>query len=132
MKGIAGTITRGLPTGARLACVDNTGARIVEIISVKSIKGTHRRYPAAGVGDLVVVTVKKGRPEMKRLVTHAVIVRQKRPYRRADGMRVQFEDNAAVIVTPQGDTKGSDIKGPVAREAADRWPRIAAAASTIV
>lgn len=132
MKGIAGNITRGLPTGAHLDCVDNTGARIVEIISVKGMKGVHRRYPAAGVGDLVVVTVKKGRPEMKRQVTYAVIVRQRRPYRRADGMRVQFDDNAAVIVTLQGDTKGSAIKGPVAREAADRWPRIAAAASTIV
>lgn len=132
MKGIAGNITRGLPTGAHLDCVDNTGARVVEIISVKGIKGIHRRYPTAGVGDLVVVTVKKGRPEMKRQVTYAVIVRQRRPYRRADGMRVQFDDNAAVIVTLQGDTKGSAIKGPVAREAADRWPRIAAAASTIV
>ena len=132
MKGIAGNITRGLPTGAHLDCVDNTGARVVEIISVKGIKGIHRRYPTAGVGDLVVVTVKKGRPEMKRQVTYAVIVRQRRPYRRADGMRVQFDDNAAAIVTLQGDTKGSAIKGPVAREAADRWPRIAAAASTIV
>jgi large subunit ribosomal protein L14 len=132
MKGIAGNITRGLPTGARLECVDNTGARVVEIIAVKGIKGIHRRYPAAGVGDLVVVTVKKGRPEMKRQVLHAVVVRQKRPYRRPDGRRVQFEDNAAVIVSPQGDTKGSAIKGPVAREAADRWPRIAAAASIIV
>ena len=132
MKGIASTVTRGLPTGAQLGCVDNTGARIVEIVAVKNIKGTYRRYPAAGVGDLVMVTVKKGKPEMKRQVWHAVIVRQRMPYRRADGTRVQFEDNAAVIVTPQGDMKGSAIKGPVAREAADRWPRIAAAASIIV
>ncbi|HEC77434.1 MAG TPA: 50S ribosomal protein L14 [Thermoplasmatales archaeon] len=132
MKGIAGSITRGLPTGARLECIDNTGARIVEIVSVKNIKGVHRRYPSAGVGDLVVVTVKKGKPELKRQVLYAVIVRQRRPYKRPDGTRIQFEDNAAVIVTPQGDMKGSAIKGPVAREAADRWPRIAAAASIIV
>lgn len=132
MKGIAGSITKGLPTGARLECIDNTGARIVEIVSVKNIKGVHRRYPSAGVGDLVVVTVKKGKPELKRQVLYAVIVRQRRPYKRPDGTRIQFEDNAAVIVTPQGDMKGSAIKGPVAREAADRWPRIAAAASIIV
>ena len=132
MKGIAGNITRGLPTGAKLDCVDNTGARIVEIISVKGIKGVHRRYPSAGVGDMVIVTVKKGRPEMKRQVMHAVIIRQRRPYRRADGTRMQFDDNAAVIITPQGDMKGSAIKGAVAREAADRWPRIAAASSIIV
>lgn len=132
MKGIAGTITRGLPNGARLECIDNTGARVVEIIAVKGGKGIHRRLPSAGVGDMVIATVKKGRPEMKRQVVYAVIVRQRRPYRRPDGMRVLFEDNAAVVVTPEGDTKGSAIKGPVAREAADRWPRIAATASTIV
>lgn len=132
MKGIAGSITKGLPTGARLECIDNTGARIVEIVSVKNIKGVHRRYPSAGVGDLVAVTVKKGKPELKRQVLYAVIVRQRRPYKRPDGTRIQFEDNAAVIVTPQGDMKGSAIKGPVAKEAADRWPRIAAAASIIV
>jgi len=132
MKGIAASITKGLPTGATLECADNTGARIVEIIAVKGIKGIHRKYPSAGIGDMVVVTVKKGKPEMKRQVFHAVIIRQRMPYRRPDGLRVQFEDNAAVIVTPEGDMKGSAIKGPVAREAADRWPRIAAAASMIV
>jgi len=132
MKGIAAFVTKGLPTGAALNCVDNTGARVVEIIAVKGQKGIHRRYPTAGIGDMVVVTVKKGKPEMKRQVFHAVIVRQKMPYRRPDGIRIQFEDNAAVIVTPEGDMKGSAIKGAVAREAADRWPRIAAAASIIV
>jgi len=69
---------------------------------------------------------------MKRQMFNAVIVRQRMPYRRPDGMKVQFEDNAAVIVTPEGDMKGSAIKGPVAREAAERWPRISATASTIV
>jgi len=132
MKGIAAQVTKGLPTGARLECVDNTGARIVEIVSVKHIKTTHRRYPSAGVGDMVTVSVKKGRPEMKRQLFNAVIVRQRMPYRRPDGTRVQFEDNAAVIVTPEGDPKGSAIKGPIAREAADRWPRVASTASTIV
>jgi large subunit ribosomal protein L14 len=63
---------------------------------------------------------------------NAVVVRQRRPFRRPEGTMVQFEDNACVIVTPEGETKGSDIKGPVAREAAERWPRIAATASMIV
>ena len=132
MKGIAAHITHGLPTGAQLDCIDNTGARIVEVVSVKHKKTVHRRYPSAGIGDMITVSVKKGRPEMKRQLFTAVIVRQRRPYRRPDGLRVQFEDNAAVIITPEGDLKGSAIKGPVAREAAERWPRIAAAASTIV
>jgi len=84
------------------------------------------------VGDIVIASVKKGSPEMRRQVVHAVIVRQRRPFRRADGIMVQFEDNAAVITTEEGETKGTDIKGPVAREAAERWPRIAATASTII
>ena len=132
MKGIAGRVMRGLPTGARLECIDNTGAKIVEIVATPKLKGTHRRYPQAGVGDLVIITVKKGAVDMRRQLLKAVIVRQKRPFRRADGTMVQFEDNAAVIVTENGETKGSMIKGPVALEAAERWPRIAANASIIV
>ncbi len=132
MKGIAGRQTRGIPNGARINCIDNTGAKVVQVIAVPKYHGTHRRYPSAGIGDLLVVTVKKGTPEMRRQLIRAVIVRQRRPFRRADGIMVQFEDNACVIVTDTGDTKGSDIKGPVAKEAAERWPRIAATASIIV
>lgn len=132
MKGIAGKQIRGLPVGAHLNCIDNTGAKIVKIVTVPKYHGTHRRYPSAGIGDLIKVTVTRGKSEMKRKVLDAVVVRQRRPFRRADGTMVEFEDNAAVITTPTGETKGSEIKGPVAREAAERWPRIAALASTIV
>jgi large subunit ribosomal protein L14 len=69
---------------------------------------------------------------MKKKIFQAVIVRQKKAYRRIDGIWVQFEDNAAVIITPDGEMKGSEIRGPVAREAAERWPRIASASSIIV
>jgi len=132
MKGLAGRQTRGLPIGARLTCADNTGAKIVEIVSVPKYHGVHRRTPSAGIGDLLVVSVKKGTPEMRRQLINAVIIRQRRPFRRPDGTMVAFEDNAVVLTTPTGETKGSDIKGPVAREAAERWARIAATASTIV
>ena len=132
MKGIAGRQTRGLPKGARLECIDNTGAKTVEIVEVPKYHSAKRRYSSAGIGDLLLVAVKKGTPEMRRQLVNAVIVRQRRPFRRADGMRVKFEDNACVIMTPEGEVKGSDIKGPVAREAAERWPRIAATASIIV
>jgi len=132
MKGISSRVTRGLPTQARLACVDNTGAKEVQIISVLKIGGVARRYPAGGVADMVRVTVRKGTPETRRQIFHAVIVRQRRPFRRHDGTWVQFEDNACVLVNERGETRGSDIKGPVSREAAERWPRIAAAAKQIV
>ena len=132
MKANPGSQTRGLPLGARLDCIDNSGAKEVSIIAGPRAGGHHTRLAAGGVGDFLVVSVKKGTPEMRRQVVNAVIVRQRRPFRRADGTWVQFEDNAAVIVAPNGETKGSDIKGPVAREAAERWPRIAATASQIV
>lgn len=132
MKGLAGKQTRGVSTGGRLNVIDNTGAKTAQIVAVPGYHGTVRRYPRAGIGDIVVVTVKKGSPEIRKQLVYAVIVRQRRPFRRADGTMVQFEDNAAVITTETGEAKGTDIKGPVAREAAERWPRIAAVASMIV
>ena len=126
MKGIAGNQTRGLQNGSRLTVIDNTGAKEIEIITVPGYHGVARRVPSAGVGDLVIASVKKGTPQMRRQIVFAVIVRQRRPMRRPDGT------NAAVITTETGETKGTDIKGPVAREAAERWPRVSATASTIV
>ena len=132
MRGLSGRQTRGLPTSARLTVADNTGAKIVQVLNILKLGGTMRRYPAGGVGDVAKVSVKKGTPETRRQMFNAVIIRQKRPFRRVDGTWVQFEDNAAVLTNEQGETKGSGIKGPVSREAAERWPRIAAAATTIV
>ncbi|MCL1810648.1 MAG: 50S ribosomal protein L14 [Methanomassiliicoccaceae archaeon] len=132
MKGISGTQTRGLQNGSRLDVIDNSGAKVIEIITVPGYHGVARRVPSAGLGDVVIASVKKGTPAMRRQIVFAVIVRQRRPTRRADGTMVYFEDNAAVLVTETGETKATDIKGPVAREAADRWPRIAATANTIV
>ncbi len=132
MKAITSNITRVLPIGARLQCIDNTGAREVEIVSVKGYKGVRRRLATAGVGDMIIVTVKKGTVDMRKEIMTAVVVRQKKEFKRADGLRVKFEDNAAVIISPEGVLKGSEIRGPVAKEAAERWPSIGSAASTIV
>ena len=132
MKGISGKQTNGLITGSRLNVIDNSGAKVIEIISVPRYHGVARRLPAAGVGDMVMASVKKGTPLMRRQIVYAVIVRQKRPMRRADGTMIFFEDNAAVITTETGETRGTDIKGPVAREAAERWPRVSATANMII
>ncbi len=131
MKGLGSKITRALPNGARLVCADNTGAKELEIIAVKNYKGVARRLPSGGVGSIVFVSVKKGTPEMRKKVLPAIIIRQKKEYRRPDGTRVKFNDNAAVIVTPDGNPKGSEIKGPVAKEAAERWPGISRLAKII-
>lgn len=64
-------------------------------------------------------------------VTPAIIVRQRKAYRRRDGIFIYFEDNAGVIVNPKGEMKGSAITGPVAKECADLWPRVASSAGAI-
>lgn len=103
-------------------CCDNSGARNLYIISVKGIGARLNRLPAGGAGDMVMATVKKGKPELRKKVMPAVIVRQSKPWRRADGVYLYFEDNAGVIVNPKGEMKGSAITGPVAKEAAELWP----------
>ena len=134
-KGVVGQkpkISRGLPNGSLVKCADNSGAREVRIIQVVGYKGRLRRVPTASVGDLVTVSVRKGTPDMRKKIFHAVVVRQRQPFRRAEGSWVQFEDNAAVIMTPEGEMRGSEIRGPIAKEAAEKWPRIASAASIII
>ncbi len=125
-------VTRVLPVGAQITCADNTGAKILEIVMVHKIKTRASRLPAAAVGDYVSVVVKKGPAELRGQVHGAVVIRQKYPVRRLNGVRVIFEDNAAVLVTPEGEIKGTDIKGPVAVEASEKWPRVASIASMVV
>ncbi len=131
MRMVVRKITRALPTGAIVPVADNSGARMVMVISVKGHKTRLRRQPAAKVGDMVVCSVKKGSPKLRRQIVHAVVIRQKKPYKRADGSWVTFEDNAVVITNETGEPRGSEIRGPVSKEAADAWPRIASAARII-
>jgi ribosomal protein L14 len=72
-------------------------ARNLYIISVKGIGARLNRLPAGGVGDMVMATVKKGKPELRKKVMPAVIVRQSKPWRRTDGVFLYFEDNAGVV-----------------------------------
>lgn len=125
-------IARGLQAGTRMACADNTGAKELRLINVIGYHGRLRRLPTACVGDMIMVSVTRGKPDLRRQIFPAVVVRQRRPFRRPEGQRLQFEDNAAVIMTPEGELKGTEIKGPVAREAAERWPRVANLSSIII
>lgn len=125
-------ISGGLTIGSMITCADNTGARRLRIIQMVGYKGRKRRLPSIGVGDLVIASCREGTPDMRKQLFNAVVVRQKRLYQRTDGTRVQFEDNAAVILTPEGTLRGSDIKGPVAREAVNRWPRLGNIARMVV
>jgi large subunit ribosomal protein L14 len=134
-KGMIGQrpkISRGVQAGSIIECIDNTGAKKLRLIQVMGYKGRPRRVPSAAVGDRIIVSVKRGSPELRHKIFQAVVVRQRKTYRRIEGTWVQFEDNAAVLITPDGEMKGSEIRGPVAKEAAERWPRIASAARIIV
>lgn len=185
----------GLPVGAVMNCADNSGAKNLYIISVTGIGARLNRLPAAAIGDMVMISVKKGKPELRkkgasqlclrcvsawwwrfvcckprrtcafcavrisavrvlclvlaligecrrchsridvvsaRAVTPAVVVRQRKPWRRKNGVFLYFEDNAGVIVNAKGEMKGSAITGPVGKECADLWPRIASNAGSIV
>jgi large subunit ribosomal protein L23e len=75
--------------------------------------------------------VKKGKPELRKKVMPAVVICQRKPYRRKGGITLYFEDNASVIINNKGEMKGSAIMGPVAKECADLWPRIVSNASSI-
>lgn len=132
MKAISSKIVKTLMPETTMTCADNSGAKIVQIISVKGFKGTRRSKPKAGVASSVNVRIVKGNEKVRKQVHKAIIIRQKKEYRRPDGMRVSFEDNAAVLVDDKGDPKGTIIKGPVAREVVDRFPTIGKLANVIV
>ncbi len=133
MKGVKSRIPRALPSQAYVPTCDNSGAKVIKIVSVIGHKTVRGRIPAAGIGDLVLASVKKGKLEMRKTVVPAIIVRQKKEFRRPDGIRVAFEDNAAVVLKDmKGNPKGTIFKGPIAKEVAERWPAVAKVASIIV
>ena len=102
----------------RLKVADNTGAK--ELMCIRCLGGSHRKF--AGVGDIIIASVKSAIPNgvvKKGDVVKAVVVRTKKPIRRADGSYVRFDENAAVIIKEDKTPKGTRIFGPVARELRD-------------
>jgi large subunit ribosomal protein L23e len=132
VKGNKFRISVALPVGAVINCADNTGAKNLYLISVKGYHGRLNRLPAASLGDMCVCSVKKGKPELRKKVMTCVVIRQRKSWRRKDGSVIYFEDNAGVIINPKGEMKGSGIAGPVAKEAADLWPKISTHAPAII
>ena len=100
---------------SRLNVADNSGAK--KILVIRVLGGTKRRY--ARIGDRIICSVKAADPHAsvkKGDVVRAVVVRTKKEIRRKDGSYIRFDDNAAVLITPEGEPKGTRIFGPVARE----------------
>jgi large subunit ribosomal protein L14 len=132
MKAVSARTTAGLNLGARLIAADNSGAKILRLVSVKRGKGRKGRQGRAKIADQVKVSVKKGIPDMKGKVFDGIIVRQKKSYRRLNGERIAFEDNAvAILKDDKGNPKGTQIKGPVAREILERWTQVAKIAKIV-
>lgn len=120
-----------IQTETRLKIADNTGAK--EIQCIKVLGGSRRRY--ARIGDIIVAAVKKAEPRRtvkNHEVVRAVVVRQRQPFRRADGSYIRFDDNAAVILEGK-QPKGGRIFGPIPREIKERgFDRIASLAPEVL
>lgn len=117
----------------KLKVADNTGAKIIQCFNV--LGGTRRRY--AQIGDIIVATVKEAEPRRivkKHQVVRAVVIRQRKPFRRSDGSYIRFDENAAVILEGKTkDPKGNRILGPVPRELKEkRFEKIAGLAKELV
>ena len=144
-------ITNSLPVACVMNCADNTGAKNLHMIACVGIGSKLNRFPAGSAGDMFLASVKKGKPELRKKVLPAVIIRQRKCYRRREGYQLYFEgkyrierhifflltiipllDNAGVIVNPKGEMRGSAITGPVAKECADLWPKISGHAGSII
>jgi len=132
MKSITAKVNKCLEVGSYLRCADNTGATMIKVIAVKGFKGVKRRRARCGVGSWIICSVKKGTPKLRKEVVNAVVVRQKKEYRRKNGMRIKFEDNAVVLVNEKGDPRGSRIKGPIAKEVVERFSTIGKIASMVM
>lgn len=117
---------------SRLKVADNSGAR--EVLCIRVLGGSHRRY--AGVGDIIVATVKEAIPNSnvkKGEVVKAVVVRTAKESRRPDGTYIRFDDNACVIIDANRQPRGTRIFGPVARELRDaRFMRIVSLAPEVI
>jgi len=133
MKPISAKIVKTIQLKSRLVCADNSGAKELELIAVKGYRGILRRLPTAGVGDVIICSVKKGKEKIRKTLVYAVIVRQKHEYRRKDGTRVKFADNAAVLVNPKTfEPQGTEIRTVIAKEVVERFSAIGKIASIVL
>jgi large subunit ribosomal protein L14 len=133
MKGFSSKITKTFIPSSVIHCADNSGAyefRMIHIIGKTG--GKHGRLSAAGVGDIISASVIKGTATYLKKPARVIIIRQKAPIRRANGMRVRFEDNAAIMVNEENLPIGTEVKGAMAREVVERFIKVAGVASRIV
>lgn len=127
-------VPKSLNVGARLKVADNSGAKVAEIIAVKKYKGARKRQPKAGIGDIIIAAIKEGNPDIKHKVVPCIVIRQRKEFKRPDGLHVQFEDNACVVLKDldKYEPQGTMVKGPIPKEVAKRFPAIGKISSMVV
>jgi len=127
MKAIAAHIYGGM-----LKVDDNSGAKMLRMISKAKYRGRRGRLADIGVGDIFSAAVIQGKVDMRKKIVRAVVIRQKKEYRRFTGERIAFEDNACVLINEKNEPQASEIKGVVAKEVAERFPKIATISKNVV
>lgn len=132
MKAISAARKRALNLGAIMTVADNSGGKVARLVSVVRGKSTKGRQFSAGIADHVKVSICSGVPEMKGQVFDAVVIRQRKEWKRKTGERISFADNAvAILKDDKGNPKGTQVKGPLAREVMERWPSVAKIGSIV-
>ncbi len=132
MKAVSSKMSGGVTIGSVVKVDDNSGAKKIRVIAKEGYKGRRRRLPTISVGDILIGSVIEGKKDLRKKVVRAVLIRQKKEYRRASGERIKFEDNACVLITDKNEPKASEIKGVVAKEVAERFPKISTISKNIV
>ena len=134
MKAVKANVTRGIQVGTRVKVADNSGAKEIEIVAIRHWRGVRSRISKGGVGSIIIGAVKEGNPDIRHTLVPCVIIRQRKEYRRASGVRVKFEDNAAIVLkdVEKGEPKGTVIKGPVAREVVERFPLVTRISTMVI
>lgn len=133
MKGLSTKISRNLIPSSVLTCADNSGAKTLMIINrVGKGGGRKGRYSRSGLCDVVICSVKSGTPQYIKKKVRVMIIRQRSPIRRSNGMRLIFEDNAGILVTESNLAVGTEVKGAMAREVVERYVKLAGIASRVI
>jgi len=132
MKAIAAHIYGGLHPGSIIKVDDNSGAKMLRMVSKAKYRGRRGRAADIGVGDIFQASVIQGKVDMRKKIVRAVVIRQRKEYHRFTGETIAFEDNACVLINEKNEPQASEIKGVVAKEVAERFPKIATISKNVV
>jgi len=132
MRGLSSRVTKTLIPASELVSADNSGALAFRIIHKLGKGGRHGSLAAAGVADIVIASVIKGTPTYLKKPVRVIIIRQRAPIRRSNGMRVRFEDNAAIMVGEDLLPIGTEVKGVMAKEVVDRFIKFSGIAARVI